>query len=80
MNEALELLRIGGLDAQQFGALLAVLSRGMGQGGTVSSIVSNLERSAADGSQLARNVLASFEQADSVLKCMASGQKPAKAG
>ena len=73
MNEGLELLRIAGLDTQQMGAVLALCARGQGTGGTVSSILANLQGSAENGSTLARDVLAAYEQSDSVLKCMASG-------
>jgi hypothetical protein len=73
MNEALELLRISAMDVRQMGALLALCSRGQGTGGTVRSILTSLESSAANGSTLARDTLSFYHRADSVLKCMASG-------
>ena len=64
MNPALELLRISGMDERQLGATLALLARGMGG---VPAIIADLERSAAAGSQLARNVLAAHAAANTAL-------------
>jgi hypothetical protein len=71
MHEGLELLRLANMDARQMGAVLALCARGQGTGGTVRSILANLESSAANGSTLARDTLASYEQADTALKDLA---------
>ena len=73
MHEGLELLRISGLSEWQFGAVLAITSRGMGT--SVPSILASLQASEQDGSALARNVLASYTAADAALQNMATTHK-----
>ena len=73
MNEGLELFRLSGLDERQLGVVLAIAGRG--QGTSVPSILANLRASEQDGSTLARNVLATYAQADAALQSMAGGRK-----
>ena len=73
MNEGLELFRLSGLDERQMGAVLAIAGRW--QGSSVPSILANLRASEQDGSSLARNVLATYAQADAALQGIADAAR-----
>ena len=72
MHEGLELLKHD-ISTQQLGVLLAVCCRA--QGGDVMQIIENLRASAGEGSSLARNTLASYQQADEALQRLAADDR-----